>query len=752
MTERGPMKALRAVATIFVFGALTATPAMATDSGVWSLAPTLHDRIDTRAFAIDPARDRIIMFGGFNFMFPEIPTYANEYYNDVWTYSLSERRWTPLETSGSRPAGRITGASVYDPVRDRLIVFGGYAPGRLNDLWELSLSGTPTWTQLAPSGTPPSARGACTAVYDPVRDRMVLFGGDDGAYRNDVFALSLAGTPAWSQLSISGTPPAGRFYPVSVYDAARDRLVLFGGVNGSGLLTDTWELSFAGSSWSPILASSPPPYGTGMAVLDPSRDRMLVYTDQNLWALDFAGPPEWHSVPAGTGPGHRTKFGMVRDPVRDRLVLFGSKWGYPSSDTWECPLDTPAWSRIDEGEPQFYLPSSRIEWSVLDSRRDRMLVMLRESGVARVMALTLDTFLWSTLNVIGTPPSPRSQPSVIYDRASDQVLVFGGLLSIGRTNETWALQLAGSPNKWALLSPSGTPPPARTGAIAILDTLDDLMVVAGGSTNAGDVNDVWALGLSGPLKWSMLATAGTPPATVRGSGIYDEMGHRLVAPTSSAVWFLSLDATPTWTSVATTSPTATCLYDAARNRLVGIEPGVQSPLRSWAFDLGSNTWGELGPTGSPPPSVSSYNTPLGVVFDRHRHRVVLFGMVDCSGFNTCYSTNSTHLLDFGSATVSVENVEPSLGSSLLLSIAPSPARESQTFTFRLAAGDVARSLEIYTVDGRRVWHASLGGRASGVQVVEWDGRTKDRGRAPASVYFARLITHSGTSTKRFIRF
>jgi hypothetical protein len=42
-----------------------------------------------------------------------------------------------------------------------------------------------------------------SAIYDPVRDRMVVFGGFDGLgnLHNDVWVLSLAGAPTWSLLS-----------------------------------------------------------------------------------------------------------------------------------------------------------------------------------------------------------------------------------------------------------------------------------------------------------------------------------------------------------------------------------------------------------------------------------------------------------------------------------------------------------------------------------------------------------------------
>ena len=75
-----------------------------------------------------------------------------------------------------------------------------------NDLWALSLAGSPVWSALA-AGTPPSARAYPTEIYDPVRDRMVVFAGwVRPGYFNDVCALSLAGSPAWSAVDPAGGP------------------------------------------------------------------------------------------------------------------------------------------------------------------------------------------------------------------------------------------------------------------------------------------------------------------------------------------------------------------------------------------------------------------------------------------------------------------------------------------------------------------------------------------------------------------
>src|SRR5262249_7089447 len=108
----------------------------------------------------------------------------------------------------------------------------------------LSLAGSPAWTQLIPVGTPPSGREGHTAIYDPVDDRMVVFGGWDGFNKlNDVWALSLAGSPSWTQLIPMGISPRIRYWHTAIYDPVRNRMMVFGGF-GSYILNDVWDLQW----------------------------------------------------------------------------------------------------------------------------------------------------------------------------------------------------------------------------------------------------------------------------------------------------------------------------------------------------------------------------------------------------------------------------------------------------------------------------------------------------------------------------
>src|SRR5262245_5935623 len=157
----------------------------------------------------DPARQRMVVYGG-----QSGPISGNS--DEIaWQLTLQGTpSWTALTVVGMQPNapfGRQSQSAIYDPVRDRMIVFGGLGVNFWNDVWAFSLA-THTWTQLMPSGLPPAARQGHTAIYDPIRDRMIVFGGaiQGNTDKNDVWALSLGASPAWTQLTPSGTPPIAR--------------------------------------------------------------------------------------------------------------------------------------------------------------------------------------------------------------------------------------------------------------------------------------------------------------------------------------------------------------------------------------------------------------------------------------------------------------------------------------------------------------------------------------------------------------
>ncbi|MGH8336357.1 MAG: kelch repeat-containing protein, partial [Gammaproteobacteria bacterium] len=132
------------------------------------------------------------------------------------------------------------------------------------------------WSQLAPTGGPPVARAAPSAVFNTTTDRMIVFGGEEfdsnHTVLNDVWVLAHAdgggGTPIWMQLNPTGTTPV-RVGHSAVYDAANNRMIVFAGTVGSGACTaasnDVWVLTHADGTggtpaWSQLSPTGGPPY------------------------------------------------------------------------------------------------------------------------------------------------------------------------------------------------------------------------------------------------------------------------------------------------------------------------------------------------------------------------------------------------------------------------------------------------------------------------------------------------------------
>jgi hypothetical protein len=187
--------------------------------------------------------------------------------NDTWVLTNANGlggtpQWIQLSPSGGFPPSRNSSTSVYDPISNRMIIFGGVRPaGLLNDTWVITnangLGGISQWIQLSPTGAPPPGRYNHGAVYNPTTNQMTIFSGvvvslGYGFETNDVWTLDsangLGGTPNWRQLLPSGLPPPSRENVAVAYDSANERMIIFGGGNAPNRINDVWVLNAAGFS------------------------------------------------------------------------------------------------------------------------------------------------------------------------------------------------------------------------------------------------------------------------------------------------------------------------------------------------------------------------------------------------------------------------------------------------------------------------------------------------------------------------
>ena len=156
---------------------------------------------------------------------------------------LASQSWQEIPTRGDGPRFIHELVAWRDSVTDRYLVMDRTSL----DAWFLTPDGA--WSSIDAPGAPYGMNGA--GGLDPLRHRLILFGGGFGAPRNDAWALELTGDSAgvWSQMPTLGTPPARRSNPVVVCDPPRDRLIVQGGFLQSSLdfnvlYADTWALSF----------------------------------------------------------------------------------------------------------------------------------------------------------------------------------------------------------------------------------------------------------------------------------------------------------------------------------------------------------------------------------------------------------------------------------------------------------------------------------------------------------------------------
>ncbi len=722
--------------------------------GQWDQPPPPTARRG-HAAVYDPVRDRMLVFGGID---------GGAFRSDVWVLNLAgEPKWTAITPSGTPPSARYGHAAVYDPLEDRVIIYGGDdGLTQLGDVWTLSLSGEPSWSELSPEGTLPPARELHTAVYDSIRGRMIVFGGysltGSDEWLHDTWSLSLVGTPAWSEIAPEGAVPVGRAEHTCIYDPARDRMLLFGGGTGSGYRNDTWMLSFADTvAWSPVSPSGTlPPIRAGhTAVYDQANDQMLIFAGRgesalrnDVWALNLGGTPSWTDPnPDGTLPLERGGHATIFVPLRSEMVVFG---GASSSgncgDTWVLGLGAvPAWHEV--AAPPI-APTARQHYSAMyDPPRDRMILFggaVGSSSYNDVWELRLASMTWRQLSPTGTTPPGLEAPSAIYDAARNRMLIFGGINASGRKNSVWALNLAGTPT-WTSLSPAGVLPPARFGHTAIYDPVRDRMIVFGGHGSSGVLNDTWALSLAGVPAWSPIASIGNlPAARWSHSAIYDpRRDHMIVCgglevTDTPEVWVLALGDGNVWSEInpSGVAPAGrrahTAVHDPVRDRMIVFGGIAESPSDFvflddvWALQLGGLMgWSKLSPAGPIPPGRWWHSA----IYDPQRDQMVVYG-----GNN---GTTRTDLwrLRWEFSLVGIQDREQER--VMVGRVFPNPTRSAATIRFSLPEA-MPVTVTLYDVSGRLVRRIIDSHMPAGTHTVSWNAGDGASTWLPQGMYFCRV--------------
>jgi Galactose oxidase, central domain len=277
------------------------------------------------------------------------------------------------------------------------------------------------WSEIVAANDGPPARYDHSAVLDPVRQQLVVFGGRDKQALGDTWIFDLA-TRRWREVPATGPEP--RFGHGAAYEAAHRRMLIVMG-QGADFFNDVWAFDLDKESWTQLIANdrsaiSPRPRYGQSAALD-GQGRVLIshgFSDQgrfdDTWAFNLAAARWVNLTPAsGPKPLKRCLHELIYEATADRLLLFGGC----SSGFGPCP----------QGD---------------------------------LWAFDLKTTTWTELMPNGAKPAARSNASLIYQSTSQTLFLFGGKTADGANAETWSYHIG--KNEWTHLE--GQAPPAHAAA------------------------------------------------------------------------------------------------------------------------------------------------------------------------------------------------------------------------------------------------------------------------------------------------
>ncbi len=358
----------------------------------------------------------------------------------------------------------------------------------------------------------PSVRGELTGAWDPNLQRMVFFGGNDdvpedcefGAtnFRQDTWEYSRE-CNAFRELEPAGDIPSRRGRHATTSDGEKLYMGFGRFRNGtSGDYThrrDLWEFDYATDTWSRLTRGEGPSGRSNSAMVEldgtlwlfggnTSENGGAFQPQDDLWAYDIAGG-SWSEVQHSGGPEARLFHAMATDG--EMIYVYGGGdenafLGPFLEDLWAYDPETGDWTEmLHDGNNGPAVPEDRF---------------------------------WANLE---------------YDATSNSLLLFGGHdnTDLGNTNQVYRYDLG--EGRWYREEAGDTPnagsngfcdfpadfvdidedAPERRNAGASAMTGDGEMLIFGGKTDCGLVNDVWSYTLGSG--WSELSPATSGQACLR---------------------------------------------------------------------------------------------------------------------------------------------------------------------------------------------------------------------------------------------
>jgi MYXO-CTERM domain-containing protein len=651
-----------------------------------------------QAAAFDETRKVVVMFGGTKITWDSGNNATATANQETWEWDPATGKWTNRTTTETKPEARSGAAMVFDSARNKFVLFGGRATSGSNfqDTWEWDPT-SGVWTKIDIFKNLPPLRAQHGMVFEKSTGKVLLFGGGRSSSTSSYLfgdmangmALSLGDTwrydPAgqiWSEVVSTTVPPPRHDFGM-VWDSARNKAVLFGGLSlaKSGEtavgLQDTWEWDSANGTWTNRTSAGDKPsprYAHAMA-FDGKRKMAVVFGGWDatagsllcdLWDWNPASGA-WARRLTGTETGMPTGHAyssLVSDDGRARLELIAGATANEESgigisgtrEIWEFELTTPTYT---ERTPAYNIPSGR--WTPAMGYNPSTGKVYLFGGMPMGSAKILnDTWQWDGQTwaqlITDVRPSPREQVSMAYDPVRKSMILFGGhwqgMVSSGdgqqyvqtTLGDTWELDATG---KWTELKPKSSAEPLFNYGMATDTVRNKILLYAGAGmeTTTGQPtkdymrNTVWEWD-GATLTWtdrSPLAASHYPTGAYPNTVVYDEGRQKmfLYDPSTadngtsefwewdpvSAGWEIRGGAD----DFSNISGASFTLYDSIRRRVVLVaitnESTGKGPANTQTLELDTR-----GPTWYIRSLATSPKSGARITFDSQRGVPVLFGV------------------------------------------------------------------------------------------------------------------------------
>ena len=382
-------------------------------------------------------------------------------------------------------------------------------------------------------------------------DGVATEAGDAGTEAGST-AGETAGTETGDSVDCSGRPiavPSARGEIDGVWDADHGRMLIFAGDEGTPVMcmsqtefiSEVWAFHPDCDNFEQLAPSTTlPPRGRHAVALDQAHGRALIHGGRyragtsgaytlydDLWAFDFA-TDSWTELPSAGGPSARSNHVAVVSG--DHLIVYGGNAStdglsfIPLGDTWAFDLEAETWTQVSTTND----PSARLFHTATVEPATGILLMFG-GGDANAFVGPFFRDLWAlelapdaasgtwTMLDNGLPGPPGTTwADLVWDDAGQRVVLWAGHDdgALGNTNTIWTWPLVGNGWTQAEVGDVQSAPangfcdfpvdfvvpdldaPERRSAGATVVTDSGELLVFGGKTDCGQVNDVWAWSLS----------------------------------------------------------------------------------------------------------------------------------------------------------------------------------------------------------------------------------------------------------------